>query len=104
LTSNFFSSEVAKLLGVDPATVTCWIQKGKIKGAVRIPGEKHWKIAAYIVANAKKIWRDNVLSVKIPHSTLFSRSYAKQEPITTLEAQAPRHDRLPGACGLVDSL
>src|SRR6266536_1856596 len=28
-----------------------------------------------ILANAKKIWRDNILSVKIPHSTLFSRSY-----------------------------
>jgi chromosome partitioning protein len=41
-----------------------------------------------IVENAKKIWRDNVLNVKIPHSTIFSRSYAKQEPITTLE---PKH-------------
>src|ERR671933_343301 len=28
-----------------------------------------------IVANSKKIWRGNVLSVKIPHSTIFSRSY-----------------------------
>src|ERR671936_533079 len=26
-----------------------------------------------IVANAKKIWRDNVLNVKIPHATIFSR-------------------------------
>src|SRR3954463_7451501 len=25
-----------------------------------------------IVANAKKIWRENVLNVKIPHSTIFS--------------------------------
>src|SRR5439155_8646592 len=28
-----------------------------------------------IVANARKIWRDNVLTVKITHSTIFSRSY-----------------------------
>src|SRR3954470_23251230 len=28
-----------------------------------------------IVANAKKIWRDNVLTPKIPHTTIFSRSY-----------------------------
>ncbi len=45
----FSGAEVAKLLGVDRATVTRWIQKGKIKGAVRINGEKNWKIpiAAY---------------------------------------------------------
>jgi predicted site-specific integrase-resolvase len=29
---------------VHRATVTRWIQKGKIKGAVRINGEKNWKI------------------------------------------------------------
>src|SRR5204862_2768288 len=28
-----------------------------------------------IVTNAKEIWRDNVLNVKIPHSTKFSQSY-----------------------------
>lgn len=44
-----------------------------------------------IVANAKKIWRDNVLSVKIPHSTIFSRSYDEKRPICVLE---PKH---PGA-------
>src|ERR671938_674541 len=27
-----------------------------------------------IVENARKIWRDNILNVKIPHSTLFARS------------------------------
>jgi excisionase family DNA binding protein len=41
----FSAAEVAKLLGVDRATVTRWIQKGKIKGAVRITGEKTWKIS-----------------------------------------------------------
>jgi chromosome partitioning protein len=44
-----------------------------------------------IVENAKKIWRDNVLSVKIPHSTAFARSYDEKQPITRLE---PKH---PGA-------
>src|ERR671929_53522 len=44
-----------------------------------------------IVANAQKIWRDNVLSVKIPHSTIFSRSYDEKKPICVLE---PKH---PGA-------
>src|SRR6266511_1957003 len=41
-----------------------------------------------IVANAKKIWRDNVLSVKIPHSTIFSRSYDLKMPLPFLE---PKH-------------
>lgn len=41
-----------------------------------------------IMANAKKIWRDNVLNVKIPHSTLFSRSYDEKKPITMLD---PKH-------------
>lgn len=44
-----------------------------------------------VVANAKKIWRDNVLNVKIPHATIFSRSYDEKTPIGNLE---PRH---PGA-------
>ncbi len=44
-----------------------------------------------IVANAKKIWRDNVLNVKIPHATIFSRSYDEKTPIGMLE---PKH---PGA-------
>jgi chromosome partitioning protein len=44
-----------------------------------------------IVFNAKKIWRDNVLSMKIPHSTVFSRSYDQKRPVALLE---PKH---PGA-------
>jgi cellulose biosynthesis protein BcsQ len=41
-----------------------------------------------IVSSAKKIWRENVLNVKIPHSTIFSRSYDEKTPIGLLE---PRH-------------
>lgn len=44
-----------------------------------------------VVDNARKIWRDNVLTPKIPHSTAFSRSYDSKTPIGVLE---PRH---PGA-------
>src|SRR3984893_7243994 len=42
-----------------------------------------------IVANARKIWRDNVLTVKIPHSTIFSRSYDQKTPVSMLEAKHP---------------
>src|SRR6266567_1438133 len=42
-----------------------------------------------IIANARKIWRDNILSVKIPHSTLFSRSYDQKIPVSMLEANHP---------------
>ena len=41
-----------------------------------------------IVLNAKKIWRDNVLNVKIPHSTVFSRSYDQKQPVMVF---APKH-------------
>src|SRR5438309_7193257 len=41
-----------------------------------------------IVANARKIWRENILTVKIPHSTIFSRSYDEKTPVTKLE---PKH-------------
>src|SRR5215210_5385017 len=44
-----------------------------------------------IVTNAKKIWRENVLTMKIPHATIFSRSYDEKKPISFLD---PRH---PGA-------
>src|ERR671938_927359 len=44
-----------------------------------------------IVANAKKIWRDNVLTMKIPHSTIFAQSYDQKTPIGMLD---PKH---PGA-------
>src|ERR1700730_4160371 len=40
-----------------------------------------------IVANARKIWRDNILTVKIPHSTIFSRSYDQKTPVSMLEAK-----------------
>jgi chromosome partitioning protein len=41
-----------------------------------------------IVANARKIWRDNIFSMKIPHTTLFSRSYDQRMPVSMLE---PKH-------------
>ena len=46
-----------------------------------------------VLENARKIWRDNVLNVKIPHTTLFSRSYDEKIPVGMLE---PKH---PGAIG-----
>jgi chromosome partitioning protein len=42
-----------------------------------------------IVLNAKKIWRDNVLNLKIPHSTAFARSYDQKAPIGLLEQHHP---------------
>lgn len=42
-----------------------------------------------VVSNARKIWRDNVLSMKIPHSTIFSRSYDEKTPISMLDAKHP---------------
>src|SRR6266536_2472591 len=42
-----------------------------------------------VVENARKIWRDNVLNVKIPHSTLFSRSYDERVPVGMLEPAHP---------------
>jgi chromosome partitioning protein len=44
-----------------------------------------------VVSNAQRIWRDNVLSMKIPLSTAFARCYDEKKPIGVLE---PRH---PGA-------
>lgn len=41
-----------------------------------------------IVSNAHKIWRDNVLPMKIPHSTIFARSYDEKMPVAILE---PKH-------------
>jgi chromosome partitioning protein len=41
-----------------------------------------------IIANARKIWRDNILTVKIPHSTIFSRSYDEKTPLAMLD---PKH-------------
>jgi len=42
-----------------------------------------------VVENARKIWRENVLNVKIPHSTLFSRSYDEKTPVGMLEPTHP---------------
>ncbi len=38
------ASEVARLLNVDRATVTRWIKKGVIKGAVRPENTQNWRI------------------------------------------------------------
>jgi chromosome partitioning protein len=42
-----------------------------------------------VVDNARKIWRDNILSMQIPHSTLFARSYDEKIPVSTLEPNHP---------------
>src|SRR5437763_6186792 len=42
-----------------------------------------------IVENARKIWRDNILSVQVPHSTIFSRSYDERVPVRKLEPHDP---------------
>ncbi len=41
-----------------------------------------------IVDNARKIWRDNILNVKIPHSTVFAKSYDMKLPVSKIE---PKH-------------
>ena len=42
-----------------------------------------------IVGNAQKIWRDNVLAMKIPHSIAFSRSYDQKIPLPMMESKHP---------------
>jgi chromosome partitioning protein len=42
-----------------------------------------------IVDNARKIWKDNILNVKIPHSTIFARSYDEKILVSKLEPQHP---------------
>src|SRR5207237_5592954 len=42
-----------------------------------------------IVANARKIWRDNILNVKIPHTTIFARSYDEKIPVFKLDSHHP---------------
>ena len=42
-----------------------------------------------VFLNARKIWRDNVLNIKIPHATAFSRSYDEKTPIGLLEPSHP---------------
>ena len=41
-----------------------------------------------IVENARKIWRDNILNVKIPHSTIFARPYDEKASVSHLD---PHH-------------
>jgi cellulose biosynthesis protein BcsQ len=41
-----------------------------------------------VLENARKIWRDNILNVKIPHATIFARSYDKKLPLAELD---PKH-------------
>lgn len=38
------ASEVAKLLRVDRATVSRWIKKGLLKGAIRLDNTQQWRI------------------------------------------------------------
>lgn len=38
------ASEVAKLLKVDRATVSRWIKKGLLKGAIRLENTHQWRI------------------------------------------------------------
>jgi excisionase family DNA binding protein len=38
------TSEIAKLLKVDRATVSRWAQQGKFKGAIRIEKSHQWRI------------------------------------------------------------
>ncbi len=38
------ASEVAKLLKVNRATVSRWIQKGYLKGAIRLQDNHQWRI------------------------------------------------------------
>jgi cellulose biosynthesis protein BcsQ len=42
-----------------------------------------------VVSSARKIWRDNVLNMTIPHTTAFSVSYDKQIPLTVREPDHP---------------
>src|SRR4051812_16053673 len=42
-----------------------------------------------IVENARKIWRENILSMQIPHSTIFARSYDEKMPVNKLEPHHP---------------
>jgi chromosome partitioning protein len=42
-----------------------------------------------VVGNARKIWRDNVLNMTIPHSTAFPGAYDQQIPLTVSEPNHP---------------
>ena len=38
------AQEAAKILYVHRSTVIRWIKEGKLQGAIRLPGEKSWRI------------------------------------------------------------
>jgi len=38
------AAEVAKLLGVDRATVSRWVKRGKLAGAIRLEDTHQWRI------------------------------------------------------------
>ncbi len=42
--SNLSAAELARILKKDRATITRWIEKGIIKGAVKPAGRKEWVI------------------------------------------------------------
>lgn len=42
-----------------------------------------------LVANARRIWRDNVLPMQIPHAALFSTSYNMRRPVAEIEPKHP---------------
>jgi cellulose biosynthesis protein BcsQ len=42
-----------------------------------------------VYESAKKIWRENVLNVRIPHSTAFSKAYDQKVPLPFLEQNHP---------------
>jgi len=42
-----------------------------------------------VVSNARKIWRDNVLKVKIPETIEFPRSFDKRTPLTEYKPNHP---------------
>lgn len=42
-----------------------------------------------VMENAKKIWRENVLTITVPHSTAFARSYDQKMPLPLLEPKHP---------------
>lgn len=42
-----------------------------------------------LVANARRIWRDNVLNVQIPHAAIFSTSYNLRKPVHEIDPKHP---------------
>ncbi len=42
-----------------------------------------------LVANARRIWRDNVLNMQIPHAAIFSTSYNLRKPVNSIDPKHP---------------